>query len=197
METEDELVTDEVRGRHDIKPEEKIVLYLGRLSIEKRVEDLIRAMKHLGNDTTLLICGKGPYGKKLKRIARKIDKRVIFAGYIPERLKGSYYKAADVFVFPSVGDTQGIVLLEAMKYGTPVVSVKAQGIVDIVEDGKNGLLARAEDPEDISRKIETVLNDGEIRDKITLNQKEVLEKHSWENVTDRLEEIYRNMIENR
>lgn len=188
--TEGELRPEFVREKHGISEDEKMLLYFGRLSIEKRVEDLIRAMQHLGKDKKLVICGKGPYKERLEELAKDIDGEIIFTGYVSEELKGSYYNAADVFVFPSVGDTQGIVLLEAMKYGSPIVSVNAQGIIDLVKDGENGLLASPQDPEDLAINIEKLAGGAKLQKKFVEKSKEVLYEYSWENATDKLEGIY-------
>lgn len=189
-EIEGEIRPEEIREKHGISEDDEVVLYFGRLSIEKRVEDAIKAMEHLGDDKVLLICGRGPYGSKLKKLASKTSGRIIFTGYVPESLKASYYAAGDVFVFPSVGDTQGIVLLEAMKYGLPIVSVKAQGIVDIVKNDENGLLAEAKNPKNLAEKIKSVLEDDDIQKNFLEKNKEVVRRHSWEKTTDKLENIY-------
>lgn len=183
-----------IREKHDISMKEDLIIYLGRISTEKRIQDLIDAMEYLDENKTLLICGKGPYREKLEERAEKKENRIIFAGYVPEKLKGSYYNAADVFAFPSIGDTQGIVLLEAMKYGSIVVSVESQGIVDLIENGMNGLLAEPKNPRDLAEKIDRALENKGLRKKLMKGSNEVLKKHSWRRVTDKMESIYKTTV---
>ncbi len=169
----------------------KIVLYLGRLSYEKKIECLINAMDHVDN-AILLVCGEGPIRKKLESLAN--GKNVLFKGYISEEKKASYYKAADVFAFPSTGDTQGLVLLEAMASGTPVVAVRAQGSVDIVDEGKDGLFAEPDNPRDLAEKITQVINNPRMRNMMSSNARKKSQDYDWSKCTDILLGLYEKMI---
>src|SRR5207247_5934205 len=125
------------------------VLFVGRLVERKGVAHLIEAIARLGSrGPRLEIVGEGPERPGLEALAARLGvvDRVVFRGKIPpDELQASYARAA-VCVLPSVldarGDTEGlgVVLLEAMNHGTPVIASRVGGIPDIVEDGVSGLL---------------------------------------------------------
>ena len=119
---------------------------VARLAKEKNLDFLIRALagrkqKH-GSDFRLAIVGEGPYQKQLHKLAEEseLQEEIIFVGKVPNEQVKNYCKAADLFLFSSLSETQGIVLLEAMATATPVLAVKASGVCDIVVDGRNGYM---------------------------------------------------------
>lgn len=119
---------------------------VARLAKEKNLEFLFRALaerKHLREtDFRLVLVGDGPYKKELSDLAETLDiaEEIVFAGRVPNEKVADYCKAADLFLFSSLSETQGIVLLEAMAAGTPVLAVKASGVKDVVVNGKNGYM---------------------------------------------------------
>ena len=119
---------------------------VARLAKEKNLDFLFRALakrkqKH-GSDFRFAVVGEGPYQKQLYKLAEELELReeIIFVGKIPNEQIKNYCKAADLFLFSSLSETQGIVLLEAMAASTPVLAVKASGVRDIVVDGRNGYM---------------------------------------------------------
>lgn len=122
----------------------KVVLYVGRLEPRKGVGTLISAMKDV--DGTLLVAGSGSMLPVLRNKAKLlgISNRVKFLGTVSYSILPLYYRASDVFVLPSLSEAFGIVLLEAMASGTPVVGTKVGGIPEIV-DGC-GMLVPLETP---------------------------------------------------
>jgi len=129
---------------------ERIFLSLGRLSHEKNVDVIIKAMKNVSG--RLVICGRGPASKRLKTLVKKegLGKKVVFKGFVPENLKPYYYSAADAFVIASTGETQGVVIVEAMACGTPVIGAKSLAIPEVVRQEKNGFLFEPGDVEELS-----------------------------------------------
>lgn len=119
---------------------------IARLAKEKNLEFLFRALairkQEAGADFRLAIVGDGPYKAQLMKLAGRLDIReeIIFVGKVPNAQVKNYCKAADLFLFASLSETQGIVLLEAMATGTPVLAVKASGVCDVVVNGKNGYM---------------------------------------------------------
>ena len=119
---------------------------VARLAKEKNLDFLFHALalrkKRRGSDFRLAIVGEGPYRKQLFKLAEEVDlqEEIIFVGKIPNEQVKNYCRAADLFLFSSLSETQGIVLLEAMAAGTPVLAVKASGVRDIVVNGKNGYM---------------------------------------------------------
>lgn len=126
---------------------------VARLAKEKNLDFLFRALamrKHKrGSDFRLAIVGEGPYQKQLRKLAEELElcEEIVFVGKIPNEQVKNYCKAADLFLFSSLSETQGIVLLEAMAAATPVLAVKASGVRDIVVNGRNGYMTHVSETE--------------------------------------------------
>lgn len=124
---------------------ERVMLYLGRTSFEKRVDILLHAFARLSRDDRdlrFVVAGTGPAFDAYRALARTlgIDEKVQFAGHVPDADLPLYYNACDVFTSASEIETQGLTLLEAMASGAPVAVAAAGGFLDIVKDGENGFL---------------------------------------------------------
>ncbi|MCD5416444.1 glycosyltransferase [Candidatus Bipolaricaulota bacterium] len=127
-----------------------LFLYAGRLAMEKNLPFLVRAFARLheeDREAVLVIAGDGPKRKELEDQVEKsgLSKAVRFAGFLAHPQLIDLYRAADLFLFSSKAETQGLVLLEAMAGGTPVVAIGELGVLDIVCDGINGLFAPEEE----------------------------------------------------
>jgi len=130
--------------------EAELLLYVGRLADEKNLDFLLRAFARVvarRSQARLLLVGRGPRERGLQRLARKLDlgDQVIFTGPVPHSEVPHYAAAADLFVFPSLTETQGLVLIEAMAAGTPVVAVEAPASVDVLAEGGGLLMPAQED----------------------------------------------------
>lgn len=144
----------------------KVLIFVGRLAQEKNCITLLDAVAQVMSDhgdVRFLILGDGPQRKELQEHAEKlgIADRVVFTGIVPMDEVPTYLKAADLFVFASVTETQGLVTMEAMAAGLPVVAVDATGTGDVVENGKDGLLT-ANDSTALAQAIRKVLDDQEL-----------------------------------
>ena len=134
-----------VRAKLGWQENETIIISIGRLADEKNFETLIRAagiVMQTHDNVRLVLIGEGPDQKDLQKVAKTIgaSDRVDFLGRIPYEEVPAYLKAADIFGFASVTETQGLVTMEAMAAGLPVAAVDATGTADIVSHDKNGLL---------------------------------------------------------
>jgi 1,2-diacylglycerol 3-alpha-glucosyltransferase len=130
----------------------ELLLYVGRLAEEKNLDFLLRAFARIvaqRPQTRLLLVGQGLSERSLQRMAQKLDlgERVIFNGPVSHDEIPHYVAAADLLVFTSLVDTQGLVLIEAMAAGTPVVALEAPGPVDVLSAG-GGILVPAQEDED-------------------------------------------------
>jgi len=139
-----------------------VLLFVGRLASEKGLDMLIQAFAIIHKsrpNVRLLLLGKGPHEDVLRANLRKskLGKFVIFAGAVPHEQVPDYYAAADLFVFPSKTETQGLVIIEAMAAGLPVVAVRAPGAVDILADG--GVVLVEDTPARFSRSVIELLED--------------------------------------
>jgi len=180
-----------------IREGEKIVLFVGRLVPHKGLEELITCAKYV--DARFLICGGGPLKKKLEsEIKDQGLDNIRLMGPVEDELLPSYYSLCDVFVLPSHSRLEafGIVLLEAMACGKPIIASDIPGSREIVEVGVNGLLAEPLNPEDLASKISSLLGDGAGAREMGENGKKLVErKYSWEKVTGQMIDIYDEALE--
>jgi len=181
--------------------EKPLILYVGRLIKWKGVHILIQAMKQVTSiipGASLVIVGDGVCMSRLKCLVKELnlESRVEFAGRVSNKVLITWYQKASVFVLPSIsvdGQTEGlgVVLLEAMKAGVPVIGSKIGGIPDIINDGVNGFLVPPEDPVVLSDRIIWLLENYEIRRNIARAGLEtVKEKFGWENIGRQFVEVY-------
>jgi len=142
-----------------------VLISIGRLAAEKNWDTLLRAFAKAAADlpkVRLVLIGDGPARENLQQLASElgIAKRVTFTGALPFEQIPAYLKAADVFTFASVTETQGLVTIEAMAAGLPVVAVDGSGTRDIVKHGRQGFLVE-NDPEALAKGIKKLLADPE------------------------------------
>lgn len=131
---------NEIRARYGISG--RVVLFVGRLSYEKNADLLIRSLPLMPGDTTIMLVGDGPARADLEAEADRtgMRDRIVFTGYIHGDELVSHYSAADVFVSPSVFETQGFTVQEAMSCGLVVACGNGRAFTDFIRDGENGFL---------------------------------------------------------
>jgi glycosyltransferase involved in cell wall biosynthesis len=191
---------DTSRFRPDGKDRDPYVLFVGRLDYPKGVPDLLKAAKPIveAHDIEFVITGKGPQREQLERLARGrgIAENVRFTGYVSRERQIELYQNAELFVLPSHYEGLPTVLLEAMACGAPVVATKVGGCPEVIENGENGLLVEPGDPQGLTAAIDTALDDTELRHRMSKNAREtILERYTWEIITDRFEREYRLAVE--
>lgn len=156
---------DELRSRYHLNPEERVILTVARLASQERYKGydrVIRALpaisKHCGPVRFLLI-GKGEDRERIEALSALLGIRsmVTLAGFVPDRELASHYRLADVFAMPSTGEGFGIVFLEALGCGTPVVAGNRDGSVDALDGGLLGSLVDPNDIGAIARGIQALL----------------------------------------
>ena len=157
-----------IKDKYNLKKEEKILLFVGRLGKEKNVDFLLEAFKKISNNipkTKLIIVGDGHNKAFLKKMVKSlnIEEKVIFTGLQPHENVIDFYQASDLFVFPSVTETQGLVILEAMAGGLPVVAVDAAGSQDMVDSGVNGMLVKEDQHVFAQSVINLLCNDNKYK----------------------------------
>jgi 1,2-diacylglycerol 3-alpha-glucosyltransferase len=167
----------------------RIFLSLGRLGHEKSIDIVIKAFKNI--DAKLLIVGRGPAKQKLEKLTRKLDlqKKVVFTGFIQENLKPLYYSAADALIIASKSETQGLVVVEAIACGTPVIGAGSGAIPEIITHGKNGYIFEPGDVEDLAEKIEMF----EPSRRMNKNALRTSKNYSIEKCTTKLEKFYQSL----
>ncbi|MFQ6126633.1 MAG: glycosyltransferase family 4 protein [Candidatus Heimdallarchaeota archaeon] len=180
------------------------ILFVGRLVKRKGVEYLLRAVKQLENrvPVNVIIVGDGPERKNLEMLVHDLNlDNVTFYGWIPQRHLKSFYQRASIFVLPAItdptGDTEGlgIVQLEAMSCGVPVIASRVGGITDTITDGKTGLLVEEKDSQQLAEAIEVLLKDKELRSHLVTNAFKVVKtEFSWERIAQRILREYKAIL---
>lgn len=159
------------KHNHGIAPQRPMLLYVGRVAFEKNIGFLLNVTQLLRKkipDILLVVTGEGPAEVSLHALAKTlhIEKNVQFIGYLDRNTElNACYKAADIFVFASKSETQGLVLLEAMAQATPVVAIAELGTASILIEGQGAMIA-SEDTAEFAQKIHYLLNNKQQRDSI-------------------------------
>lgn len=167
----------------------KVILFVGRLAEKKGVTYLIDAMKYI--DGKLVIVGDGPLKNSLMKQAERYGDRIVFWGAKTHEELKTIYASADIFVAPSVtakdGDKEGLglVLLEAMASGLPVVGSDSGGIPEIVKDGYNGFLVAERDVEGLAKRINILLNSDRIRNKFSENGLKAAAERDYKKIAEK------------
>lgn len=172
-------------------PEEKLLLYIGRLSAEKGLGDCRPVLEALPG-VRLALVGDGPHRSKLEQYFAGTP--TFFAGYLKGTELASAYASADVFLMPSRTETLGLVLLEAMAAGCPVVAAAEGGIVDIVWDGVTGHLYKCGDRAAAISAVRQLVSDSAYRETMRREARLDAEQWSWAAATRQLESFYRDLM---
>lgn len=188
----------ELRRQLNILPDEKVLIFVGRMGKEKNIEFLLHVFKEINktrNDVKFLLIGDGPYFGKLKLKAKKLSLDTAhFIGHIPHEKIPTYYQAANLFVFASLTDTQGIVALEAMASGLPTVALQDDALKGIINDNENGFFIKSGPPEVFARKIIDIFNDDTLYKKLSRQAELTVKNFSQENQTEKLLNIYNSAL---
>ena len=178
------------------------LLFVGRLVERKGVHVLLRALSSVPSPVGLDVVGDGPERESLEALsgALGIGGRVAFHGFAPDTELRRLLASCHALVLPAVVDAKGdveglgVVLLEAMSFGKPVIASAAGGIVDIVRDGENGLLVEPGDVTALARAIESLAGDPVRARRLGIaGREDVARRFSWDAILDRLIGVYRRV----
>lgn len=188
---------DNLKKSLGIKPNEKIILFLGRVASEKSIDVIMDIMPSIFEehpDYKFLIVGDGPSKKDLEEQARKlnIDKNVIFTGKVPWNEVPKYYNIGDVFVNASITETQGLTFIEAMSAEIPVVAKYAPNLSEFIHTNKNGILVKKNS--DFKKAIIDVIENENLRKTLIRGGNETAKEYSIEVFGDKLEMLYTEII---
>jgi len=166
------------------------VLFVGALVRQKGVDILLRAFSMLGiPEAGLVLVGEGKEKETLEALASNLGLRgVEFLPPVDDI--GKIIEEASVLVLPSREEGFGLVLLEAMARGVPVVASRAGGITEIIRDGENGLLFKGEDYRGLSRAILNLIKDQKLRDRLTANARRDAKRFSWAKMAEEVDAVY-------
>lgn len=181
-------------------PEQPVALFVGRVAHEKNIGFLIDALQATRTqrpDTLLVIAGEGPALADLKAMAqqRGLEEAVRFVGYLERNTAlPACYAAADAFVFASRTETQGLVLLEALAMGLPVVALSAMGTSDLLERGR-GAIVPPDDPIAFGHALAALFADPEHRQRLAEEAREYAREWSDMAMAVRLRSLYRGLVD--
>jgi D-inositol-3-phosphate glycosyltransferase len=186
------------RGKLGLKPGERVILFVGRIEPLKGIDILISAAAQLHEDenfVVLIVGGDERAAKQIEELtahARRldIDHHISWVGSVPHADLPLYYNAADVCVVPSYYESFGLVAVEAMACGTPVVASRVGGLTSTIMDGETGYLIPWRCPEPFAERLELLLDNDELRASFGLAGREYVERFRWANVADAVGALY-------
>jgi D-inositol-3-phosphate glycosyltransferase len=203
---------DEAKQFLGLKPNERMVLFVGRIEPLKGVDTLIRAMSRLRlteftgqNPVHLAIIGGDPNVSRdemtgemtrLQALCRELcmDRMVLFLGKRSQDTLPYYYSAADLLVMPSHYESFGMVALEAMACGAPVIASQVGGLAFLIQDGVTGFHVPDGEPEALAERLSTLLSDRLLLR--TMGQRAVIHArdYAWERIAGQIVELYRSLL---
>jgi len=189
-----------LKANYGINENKIVLLFVGRLGKEKNVLFLLKSFIEINlkyPETHLVLIGQGPQEETLRRFCRKynINNKVTFTGVLPHHKIVHCYASADLFVFPSVTETQGLVIGEAKAAGLPVIAVRAFGPAEIVAHGEDGLLT---DPNlsSFTASVLELLANPDLQKKMSKKALENASLVSSASCAEQMLEIYQDLIDN-
>ena len=179
----------------------KVVLFAGRMEKIKGIDILLNAVADLDDwdDLEVVIIGGSAGDEELQNLYRTaeglgIRDRLRLVGTVPHKAMPLYYSAADVCVVPSLYETFGLVALESMACGTPVIAARVGGLQATIADGKTGYLVPWHCPEPYAERLETVLGNDILRESLGAAAHMAVQDLTWEAVGERLQDVYRGAL---
>lgn len=187
------------RARHGIAADREVALFVGRVAHEKNIDLLLHMADRIRQSRPqflMVIAGEGPALPHLKQLVAKLGlaANVLFLGYLDRAQElVNCYRAADVFVFGSTTETQGLVLLEAMAIGIPVVAIPAMGARDILAP-EQGCLCAKEDADDFAAKVIKLLDSPVLRQRLSDEGRRYAQSWSAPATAQRMSQFYQRVI---
>jgi glycosyltransferase involved in cell wall biosynthesis len=186
------LVSKQMRSRlSQGNPDAPLLLYVGRVSAEKQIDEIKPVLEAIP-DARLAIVGDGPHREAME--THFAGTNTHFVGYLQGLELAAAFASSDAFIFPSRTETLGLVLLEAMAAGCPVVAARSGGIPDIVTDGVNGYLFEPTDARGAVVATQKLLAATEERELLRQNARQEAEKWGWSAATKQLVTYYESVL---
>ena len=176
---------------------DSLLIYVGRLSAEKQIERIKPVLDNIPG-ACLALVGDGPYRGQLEKIFE--NTKTNFIGYLSGEELASAYASGDIFLFPSSTETLGLVLLEAMAAGCPVIGANKGGIPDIINNGINGCLYNPDEKDNGERSLieatKKILADKNKKEAMRKEARKEAEQWDWNQATLQLQKYYAETLEN-
>lgn len=186
------VVPNGVEARKGKFKPSKLVLYVGRLTEQKGVEYFLLAAAEIQKKASaeFIVAGEGHLRKPLERFAKIVGVKARFPRFVTEKELERLYARAGVVVVPSVFEPFGIVPLEALAHGKPLVLSKTAGVAEFLEDGRNALLVSERKPKEIAAAVLRILKNRRLARKLAREGAAVAEKFEWQKVAEATEGAY-------
>jgi phosphatidylinositol alpha-mannosyltransferase len=197
---------DVARFSPDVPPIEELrdgkfnILFVGRLEKRKGFESLLKAygqVKRRFPDVRLIVVGPGTRLRVRYENEVRSDglKDILFVGYVPQEDLPRYYASADVFCAPATGqESFGIVLLEAMACGKPVIATRIEGYASLMTDQVEGILVPPRDSEALGKAISSVISNPALAQEMGRNGRKKAETYSWQHIAQRIADLYSDLL---
>lgn len=184
--------------KYKIPNDKPIITFVGRADAEKHLPILVQAFKKVLNnvDACLMIVGDGTDLLNIKELSHELGvfDRVVFTGRALDEEIPELHKVGSVFCMPSPAELQSIVMLEAMASGKPVVAVDAGPLKELCQDGRNGILCKPDDVNQIAKALTKILTDAELRESMSHESLAIAAEHDIEKTLKKFEQIYEGVI---
>lgn len=181
-----------MREKFGFSESDTVLMTTSRLVVKNGVGDVIDSLRFLPENVKFLVVGSGPLEKALKASveAYKLDKRVVFVGFVEHTNLPQYLHMSDIFIRPSLSEGMGNSFIEAMASRLPVIATPVGGIPDFLTDRETGIFCEPHDPKSIADAVTTLLFGPQLRATIIENaQKMVSEKYDWNLVAEKMKEV--------
>lgn len=188
----------------DVSPIDKFrdgklnILFVGRMEKRKGLRYLIGAYERVKQElpnSRLIVVGPGEHQQYEKLVNKANMQDVVFTGYVPNEALRTYYQTADVFCAPATGEESfGIVLLEAMAAGKPIVATNIAGYRSVLEESREGLLVEPEDELALAEAIVTLLQDAALRQEMGARGQDKARRYDWSIVAGQVLDLYRQVV---
>jgi D-inositol-3-phosphate glycosyltransferase len=203
------IPSDEAKLYVGLKPEDRMILFVGRIEPLKGVDTLIQAMSCLqwkeDRPVHLAIIGGDPSASpkemsaEMARLQKLCDdlcvgQTVVFLGKRDQDKLPYYYSAAQLLVMPSHYESFGMVALEAMACGTPVIASEVGGLAYLVRDGETGFTIPDQEPDMLCEKISWLLNDHELYARMSQRAVEYAQDYAWEKIATQIVDVYQRLV---
>jgi glycosyltransferase involved in cell wall biosynthesis len=175
-----------------------LIAYSGRIALEKSLDTLVKAFSvlvHRGLDAHLVLIGGGPWEEQCRRLVQEegLAERVHTTGYVPRETVLEWLADADVYCFPSLTDTQGVAVLEAMAMGCPPVAARSGAVEDVIRQERDGLIVEPT-AEALAGAIGRVLGDDGLRRGLAGEARRRAEEFSADRMARRLVGVYERLL---
>ena len=186
-----------LRQKYNIPEGRTVLLYVGRLDREKRIDMTIAALPEVAKHANVhfVIAGMGNIRTELEQKAGEIGlaDRVTFTGFVPDEDIAYIYRVADIFVMTGIAELQSIATMEAMASGLPIVAVDAVALPELVHDGQNGFLFAPDNVPMLADCLTKLCTDPKLRQKMSQASLEIIQTHDFRTIIARYEDIYEHV----